>query len=560
MIDTIQLKFGRAPGAEPLHLRVGPITVFVGPNNAGKSRLLKELEKFCRTGRADASDVILDSVTFSAVSEEDLPRVRDALQVPPGPEDRVREGHLLIRQPGGQKRSVPETDLERALRKPDADTHRFCGWYVANRMLVLDGRSRMEAVAERAAADLQQPPVSCLDTLLKHNAKRERVRRVVHEATGLYLVVDPTKLGWLRVRFSKRPPSTEIEERGIGDDAVRFHGQALAVDEVSDGVRAFSGVLAEIIAGDPEIVLIDEPEAFLHPALAFTLGKEIAGSAAASHKRVFVATHSASFVMGCVQSGAQTDIIRLTYQRDVGAARLLSSDRLLRLMRNPLLRSTGVLNGLFYESVIVTEADCDRAFYQEINERLLREERGRGIPNCLFPNAQNKQTIWQVVKPLRELGIPAAAIVDLDILYDQGSSWKQLLESCFLPDATISGLSQSRGEVAKRLKELGSDVKATGIHSLGAQDREAVIDLLDQLKGYGLFVVDVGEVECWLPSLGLPSTRNRHGPSWLPNVFEQMGEDPEAQGYVHPAEGDVWEFISGIRGWLTDPERKGIPA
>jgi hypothetical protein len=37
-------------------------------------------------------------------------------------------------------------------------------------------------------------------------------------------------------------------------------------------------------------------------------------------------------------------------------------------MRNPLLRSTGVLSGLFYEFVIVTEADADRAFYQEIND------------------------------------------------------------------------------------------------------------------------------------------------------------------------------------------------
>ena len=51
MIDTIQLKFGRALEAEPLHLRVGPITVFVGPNNAGKSRLLKELKDFCGRGR-----------------------------------------------------------------------------------------------------------------------------------------------------------------------------------------------------------------------------------------------------------------------------------------------------------------------------------------------------------------------------------------------------------------------------------------------------------------------------------------------------------------------------
>ena len=61
-------------------------------------------------------------------------------------------------------------------------------------------------------------------------------------------------------------------------------------------------------------------------------------------------------------------------------------------MRNPLLRSTGVLNGLFYEFVVVTEADADRAFYQEMNERLLRFKPEWGIPNCLFLNAHGKHT------------------------------------------------------------------------------------------------------------------------------------------------------------------------
>jgi predicted ATP-dependent endonuclease of OLD family len=43
---------------------------------------------------------------------------------------------------------------------------------------------------------------------------------------------------------------------------------------MSDGVRAFTGIITEVIAGDPNILLIDEPEAFLHPSLAYKLGKE----------------------------------------------------------------------------------------------------------------------------------------------------------------------------------------------------------------------------------------------------------------------------------------------
>jgi hypothetical protein len=30
--------------------------------------------------------------------------------------------------------------------------------------------------------------------------------------------------------------------------------------------------------------------------------------------------------------------------------------------------------------------------------------------------------------------------------------------------------------------------------------------------------------------------------------------------YTRPTDGDVWEFISEIKSWLIDPDRKGIPA
>ena len=82
---------------------------------------------------------------------------------------------------------------------------------------------------------------------------------------------------------------------------------------------------------------------------------------------------------------------------------LLPKEKILNLMRKPLLRFTSVLNGLFFESVVVAEADSDRAFYQEINERLLGKSDPRGIPNCLFINAQNKQTVWEIACSLQNL-------------------------------------------------------------------------------------------------------------------------------------------------------------
>jgi predicted ATPase len=86
--------------------------------------------------------------------------------------------------------------------------------------------------------------------------------------------------------------------------SLEFHKKALPITEASDGVKAFTGMITEMIAGDPLVLLMDEPEAFLHPSLSFKLGKEVAGIMSNSHKRLFVSTHSSNFVMGCIQSGA----------------------------------------------------------------------------------------------------------------------------------------------------------------------------------------------------------------------------------------------------------------
>jgi hypothetical protein len=329
------------------------------------------------------------------------------------------------------------------------------------------------------------------------------------------------------------------------------------IAEASDGVKAFTGIIIEAIAGNPSILLIDEPEAFLHPSLSFKLGLELSKIANKSDKRVFVSTHSSQFLMGCIQSGAPINIVRLTYRDEVATARTLPSGEILSLMRNPLLRSANVLAGLFYEFVIVTESDADRAFYQEINERLLRSKVERGIPNCLFIHAQNKQTIPTILQPLRKLGIPTAGIVDIDVLKEGGKVWTRLLEATGIPELERDPLATMRTALKKAMDASGSDMKRDGgLSILSGGEREAGENLVGKLAEYGMFVVPGGELESWLKALGATG----HGPQWLIQMFEAMGEDPDSPAYVKPGDDDVWEFISNIRVWMTNSKRKGIPA
>lgn len=556
MIRTLSLKFGRAPGLPPETIRTTPVTVFVGPNNSGKSKILTEIYRYCSTGDMNANDVIVEKIEFENISPESVDDRVQHVTLNPRANETLHPDHIIVGK-GPYRHRVSRQMLVDILLNTNNEASNFCRLYLVYNTLILDGKGRIDLIREQNAGDLQQSPQTSFQTLFIDNKKRLEVRRIVHDAFGEYLVIDPTHIGNLRLRLSQKAPASESQERGIHEDSVQFHSAALPIEEAGDGVKAFTGMITEIIAGDPTILLIDEPEAFLHPSLSFSLGKEIALASVGSEKRLFVSTHNPNFVMGCIQSGAPINIVRLTYRDNVATARLLASRELLALMRNPLLRSTRVLDGLFYEFVVVTEADADRAFYQEVNERLLRFMPDCGIPNCLFLNAQNKQTVRTVLKPLRNLGIPAVGIVDIDILKEGGAVWTAFLEGGFVPELERNSLAVSRSSIKTKLEATGKDMKRDGgLDLLDIGDREAAENLCERLCEYGLFIVKKGELESWLPEL----EASGHGPSWLIDVFQKMGEDPEETCYLRPGIDDVWSFIAEIKRWLSNPERKGIPS
>lgn len=555
MIKNIKLKFGRAEGLAPESIAAMPITVFVGPNNSGKSKILTEIQQFCASGSRNTNNVIIDSIELSSFSDEILDKKVEGVTLKPNPGEAQHPGHIFVGK-GPARHQVNETQFRQALKSPNSQPTHTCQWFLAYNTLILNGSNRINLVNQQAAGNLQGPAHTSFQLLFRDDEKRKEVRRIIHEAFGQYLVIDPTNLGQLNLRLSTQPPKDDTEERGIHAEAVEFHSKAMLINRASDGVKAFTGMVTEMIAGDPSVLLMDEPEAFLHPSLSFKLGKEVSGIMSASDKRLFVATHSPNFVMGCIQSGAPVNIVRLTYRNNVPTARILPNEDILKLMRNPLLRSTGVLSGLFYEFVIVTESDADRAFYQEINDRLLKHSDGRGIPNCLFLHAQNKQTVKTIIKPLRELGIPVAGIVDIDVLKEGGSVWSSFLDSGSIPELEREPLASLRQALKRKFEESGKNMKRDGgIQVLTEEDQEALQNFFNKLSDYGLFVVPNGELESWLKSLGASG----HGPNWLVEIFEKMGEDPNSTDYLKPSDGDVWNFIDGISQWFFDPRRKGIP-
>lgn len=353
-----------------------------------------------------------------------------------------------------------------------------------------------------------------------------------------------------RAKMSSVPP--QGQERLLSDDSIEFFRRAADITNFSDGVRAFTGLLAAVLCSRYLVVLIDEPEAFLHPPLIRRLGRRLTEIASERGGSVLASTHSADFVIGSIQAGKSVNLVRLTYKQGVPTARLLASSKVEEMMRNPFLRSSGVLSALFHDAAIVCEADTDRAFYQEVNERLIAVDEG-GVANGVFLNSNGKDTLRFIVQPLREMGIPAAAVVDLDVI--KPGTFKPLLQAALVPPPLANTLNSLKDQVYAAFQRANLEPKKVGVAALDRVNQEAAVALINYLSEYGIFIVSSGEMERWLPE----AQATGHGPRWLNQVFTWMGADPQAADYVKPQERDVWDFMRGVARWVGNSQRKGMP-
>ncbi len=106
MINTIKLKFGSHETQPPLSIAVKPITVFVGPNNSGKSRVLIEIESYCRRTMGQPSDVILGQLEFESLSKYEIESEISKIEQTPKIGETINPGHVILGKLNPQNNSM----------------------------------------------------------------------------------------------------------------------------------------------------------------------------------------------------------------------------------------------------------------------------------------------------------------------------------------------------------------------------------------------------------------------------------------------------------------------
>lgn len=556
-VRRLTFRAGSKPAAPPLSVEIPNVTVLVGPNNSGKSATLRELEAWCQ-GQNPEFRVIASAELLIPDTLADLTALMKQHEAPPPNNQMASPGHFWVSRPVVRR---GESELHEQVNEAN-----LVNWFNGQQLeplrqvfvklftLRLDGRTRFDLVDPKETGPLEAPPRNHLWALFVSDGSREKVRKFTDEAFGRHFVIDPTGMTLFRARLSDRKAENKAEEQALDATARSFHANAAHIPELGDGVRTSVGLVSAVMSVPHRILLIDEPEAFLHPTLARRVGTVLSATAREREASLIVATHSAEFLMGCIQATPDLRIIRLTYTSGTPTARSIEPAEIIGLMNDPLLRSANALRALFHRAVIVTEGDADRAFYEEVNFRL--QQNSRGIADALFMNAQNWQTIPRIVAPMRKLGIPAAAIFDFDVLMDE--NFHHIWPLLNLPAAQLTSLQAERNTIKGYLEAKTRAVcKAQGTAAFGGAELTEVTTFVNKMKEYGVFFVPVGELECWLNALGVQRTANK--PKWITDMFTRMGANPAQADYVNAGNDDAWTFVEAIEGWINRPDRLGIP-
>lgn len=531
------------------------VNIIIGPNNCGKSTLLREVELLLK--REDRPRVIVEDIGPMAASFNQLAhQLIDDGELTF--EHQSNGGWDFYKSNGTRQQPInihfgdhfdaknPNFSALSTQPIDKAYTHRLIYGLTTNHF----NDTRLQTLTNQYLQPLHHQQTSLLGRLYVDEEMRERWRQEIGRALGSVAVLNPLHVGLLNVGINQAPPCDPSEELAYHLEECRsYHMDSIPLERMSDGTKAYVGLATSALASGAKLFLIDEPESFLAPKLEERLGGWFSKMAMEQGAQILCATHSASFLKGCILSGASVRVLRLSRSDSGGHIHTLEPDEVIKLSQDPMMRSSGALSALFHSGAIVCEGDTDEAYYSEINARLRSED--RGARDCAFLNAHTKSAISKLLGPLRKMGVPAAAIVDFDFI-KQASDQNKVMDAIGLKPIkdTLAGL---RATLHKTLKDRGADPKSTSFDELTASERHLADLLATSLEEYGIFLVPVGELERWDTSLDVKKSR------WLEKKFEAMGRDPEAPDYVTPTNEGEWAFMDKIAAWIANPERKGMP-
>jgi hypothetical protein len=352
-----------------------------------------------------------------------------------------------------------------------------------------------------------------LAQLYRSGALEEELATLAMESFG-----EPVLLDRANTDFRLRVGSTSVPVPPLNrptEEYARALSRLPLLDDQGDGMRSFIGLALLVMSTAPDVVLVDEPEAFLHPGQARALGRWLGGAAVRRGIQVILSTHDRDFVLGLLEADAPINLIRILRDGSVNHFAQLPPEDVAAVWADPVLRYSNVLQGLFHRRVVICEADADCRFYSAALAELASHSGRRSIADdVLFVPSGSKNRVHALATALRSLGVEARAIVDFDV-FRESAELKRIVAA--LGGDWTEDMAAEYVAFAEPVQQasLWPLVKAAGLAAVPAgPPHVAVSGLLEKLRRIGLHVVPVGEME------GFDRAQSAHGASWVSQAIE----------------------------------------
>lgn len=499
-----------------VELSTSGVTCLVGGNNAGKSQTLRDIAALVQGPQMNS--VVLSKLELEKPTGPSHAEVEGFLKATavPEPQQQVMPGAHLRYSPlqgpfssGGQMTVADFEAVFFADERGLGGTSPFFLQHWTAGSLVHFASSGLGHLGAG------QPVGSPMHRLYRDGDLEEEISNLAYQTFEQHLTLDRANLD-IRLRVGR----VDIPVPPISHPTPEYADAVAALPPLEvqgDGVKSFLGLALAIVAGKSQIILVDEPESFLHPGQARALGRWLSDQARSRDIQLIVSTHNRDFVLGLASGGtASTRFVRVVRDDEVNRLHELPPNEVSAAWMDPVLRYSNLLQGLFHRRVAICESDADCRFYGAVLDELtsVTNRRAQADDTLLVPSG-GKHRIAALAQALQRLDVETHAFVDFDVLREKatirgivesvGGSWTSTLNADFI--AFVRPIqSQSLWD---QLKHQGIDGSPSG------NTYNAGLSLLDQLDMLRVHVVPTGEMESFDRSIG------EHGSAWVTAALEK---------------------------------------
>ncbi len=530
-------------------VKLEKLNLLVGPNNSGKTQTLVDIRTNITRDRNNKPVILKD---LKLIKPERFVSSFSRLNI----QRKDGQSNFLVKGVSWNLKGQTEATINlNSLRIQHKTSN--SGSYLVNSNIgpfligYLDASTRLDLVRTVNAYNLRtESPSNVLHRLFIDLEAQSVLSKIFKETFGLEIFLDTSASTQWTLRIGSNfgnPPTDPIKK-------AEYYSKFPSIDSQGHGYKSFVSIILSVLLVQNRVILIDEPELFLHPAQSKALGEWLGAITNNSTGQIIISTHDSNFLEGIASTANGVNILRLNRIGDETSFTRLKSDSVNSISKNPLLSTQRVLDSIFHKNVIVCEADSDRSFFLACLRKI------GSNTNFTIVHAHNKQTISRILVLLKELSISAISIVDLDIIND--SEFEKLIElhtdstdtlakaldlreqviNYVLSEPESSLLVKSKIQLGKLIRELDlarhslsgirsaigrvkdslsrwSDLKKNGLSIFPPQLETEIAELLIELQDANLFILPTGELESFL-DVGPKNSK------WIPKALEYIEKNP----------------------------------